>query len=102
VNEGRAGVTRLRKTAAREPGGLKLIVDPDGGTLELFDLEQDPRETRNLVGAGDPREGRALEVGRAATVEPLRGIGEGKENLEQEGLPPETLEALRALGYVED
>ena len=42
VNEGRSGATRLRKTAAMEPGGLKLIVDPDGGTVELFDLGRDP------------------------------------------------------------
>lgn len=102
VNEGRSGTTRLRKTAAREPGGLKLIVDPDGGTLELFDLERDPGETRDLVGAGDPRERRARELARRATPGPLPGVGEQAEDLEQEGLPPETVEALRALGYVED
>jgi arylsulfatase len=102
LNEGRAQVTRLRKTAAREGDGLKLIADPDGGTLELFDLERDPDEARNLVGTGDPRESPALEVGRVAATKPLRGLADGEENLEDEGIPPETVEALRALGYVED
>jgi hypothetical protein len=102
VNEGRESVTRLRKTATIERDGLKLIADPDGGSVELFDLERDPAETRNLVGNGDPREGRALDVARDATTRPLEGLGEGEENLREEDLPPETLEALRALGYVED
>ena len=81
---------------------MKLIADPDGGSVELFDLERDPAETRNLVGDGDPREGRALEVGRTAATKSLVGLVDGEENLEEEDLPPETLEALRALGYVED
>jgi len=102
VNEGRRATTRLRKTATMEAGGLKLIADPDGGTIELFDLARDPGETRDLVGTGDPREGRARELARRATPGPLRGVGEQEEDLEQEGLPLETVEALRALGYVED
>jgi arylsulfatase A-like enzyme len=102
VNEGRESVTRLRKTATIEANGMKLIADPDGGSVELFDLERDAAETRNLVGEDDPREGRALAVGRDATTRPLDGLGDGEENLEEEDLPPETLEALRVLGYVED
>jgi arylsulfatase A-like enzyme len=102
VREGREGVTRLRKTAVMEPGGLKLIVDPDGGTVELYDLQRDPSETRNLVGAGDPRESRALELARSRTPGPLRAFGDEEEDLEKEGLSPETRDALRALGYVEE
>jgi arylsulfatase A-like enzyme len=102
VREGREDVTRLRKTAVMEPGGLKTIVDPDGGTVELYDLQRDPSESRNLVGAGDPRESRALELARSRTPGPLRGFGDERENLEKEGLSPEVRDALRALGYVED
>jgi len=37
-------------------------VDPSRTRLEVFDLEADPGETRDLVEAGDPRVGRALRA----------------------------------------
>ena len=81
----------------RHGAGAEAIVDPDG--VELFDLDRDPGETRDLVGTGGP-EVQAL-VARRSAPGPLRAR-EQKEDLERRRPLPETVEALRALGYVED
>jgi len=102
VNESRSGRTRLRKLALIGPGGLKLILDPEEGAPEVFDLERDPEETRNLVGSERAGAGSLRERAARVAVEPLRGLLRGgAEDLEKEGLPPDAVESLRALGYVE-
>ncbi len=85
-------------------GGLKLIhvPDRDGHTYELYDLEADPGETRNLYRSGTPRIGgsrtrleTALAAWRARLLEPVDDASAALE-----GIDPRELERLRALGYV--
>jgi hypothetical protein len=63
------------------------------GTQELFDLEEDPRERRNLA-AANPDTLREL----AARLEAWRERGTQAGPAE---VSPEDREALRALGYVD-
>jgi arylsulfatase A-like enzyme len=102
VNEGRPERTHLRKLALIAPTGLKVIIDPDDGESEVFDLAHDPGETRDLAGSDRPDVRSLLKHATRGALEPLRGLGGGGENLRQEGLSPEAVESLRKLGYVED
>ena len=79
---------------ALRDGRFKYIQAP---RPELYDLKDDPHETRNLIGAEAPRAealrgalARRLEAERSAAP---RGAGAA-------GVPPELLEKLGALGYV--
>jgi arylsulfatase A-like enzyme len=72
--------------------GLGRSHDPE----YLFDLRSDPRETRNLIGGGDPEEPRL----RARLVEWIERTSRSAESEEVE-LDAETEEHLRALGYVQ-
>ncbi len=74
-------------------GSLKLVVD-DTGRVELFDLDQDPREERNLATPDDPRV-RQL----AAELERWRGLPSAEASGPAE-LDQESVDRLRALGYV--
>ena len=102
VNEGGLGRTRLRKIALLAPLGLKLIADPDAGTAEWYDLATDPGESRPLPDRPSRDQTSLREVASRRGAGPLRGLGEGGEDLHEEGLPREAVESLRALGYVED
>ena len=90
-----------RWTSASD-GRYKLIHIPlpHGEQLELYDLESDPGESRNLV--GEP----ASQVAAARLLRALKefadyGHGPGANSqAEPEGLTPEDLERLRSLGYI--
>jgi arylsulfatase A-like enzyme len=73
---------------------LKLIA-PEGGELELYDLSEDPGETRNLSG-------RMPGVARTLLAHLDRWATAPEHAHQPEpALDPETIEALRELGYVE-
>lgn len=74
---------------------FKLIVE--GGRTRLYDLQQDPRETRDLA-ARQP--GRVAAM-REAALQLRRVVGEGAEapSIETE-LDAEAQQALRSLGYI--
>jgi arylsulfatase A-like enzyme len=80
--------------AALVDGWRKLIVDYRGGGDQIFDLQSDPRETRNLRGESEV-EAKALRaqldsrVARRPRAEPHRA----------EDIDPTVRERLRALGY---
>jgi arylsulfatase A-like enzyme len=75
-------------------GRWKYIFGPDEGTRELFDLEADPGERTNIL---DTATDRAREM--AARLESWR---ERHEISNAVGvIPPEDLEKLRVLGYVD-
>jgi hypothetical protein len=106
ILSGRLPVAFLRAFShARDPGARAL---PPGAYYraaresEAFDLARDQGETRNLFGSDRPDVRSLMEHAAGVAVGPLRGLGGGAENLEKEGVPPETVESLRKLGYVED
>jgi arylsulfatase A-like enzyme len=75
-------------------GDWKLILGPEEGTRQLFDVARDPRERRDVA---------AEEPERAAELE--RRIADWRaqhtrEETAPEAISPEDLERLRALGYV--
>ncbi len=71
---------------------LRAVASATGG-FELYDLSQDPLESRNLA-AAKPEEVRRLRRSLVAWMRQARAMGD-----EEEG-DPETERALRALGYV--
>lgn len=75
-------------------GSWKLIEGPEEGTLELFDLERDPREQVNLAGE---------EPARVAALRQLIADWRARYGTDRGIAPlPEIDRArLRALGYVE-
>ena len=90
--------TNLRKARCIRDGRYKLIQVPYLGTEELYDLQEDPEETVNLLDAGDPPAitgilRRRLEVW-AESADPLPSHF-------MRGRRDENIERLRSLGYVE-
>ncbi len=77
-------------------GRDKLIVERTGKRY-LFDLEADPRETRNLAAARPERVAALAALGTAAWAE---GAAAGAPEIETE-LSPEAIERLRSLGYLD-
>jgi len=82
-----------RKAIVRWPA--KLVVDPKRGTRELFDLARDPAESHDLA-ERKPRVARRL----AALLEVELGREAGGASSEPAELDAETIEELRALGYL--
>jgi len=82
------------KLGVRE-GRFKYIDGPEEGTRELFDLEADPGERRNLV-AEQPETAAAL----GALVEGWRAGRSGPANQPLQ-ISPEERRRLEALGYTE-
>ena len=79
---------------AVQDGRYKLILTEPGRQVELYDLREDPREERDLS------QERAAERERLlAALE--RWLRETPASAGSAEIPPEKIEALRALGYVE-
>lgn len=112
------GVASMRSHVAYRLGPHKLIrrVDAEGAVHEeLYDLEADPGEERDLLADGAaPREPVAGVLRTLRTIADAHAareaglvdrLGEGAggpgEALDPEKISPERLEALRILGYVE-
>jgi arylsulfatase A-like enzyme len=81
-------------------GRFKLIQTPYLGTEELYDLDADPAEHRNLLKDAGPQEAalaqrlRGLLEAWAASAQPLA--------VRRSTLDLEAIERLKALGYLED
>ncbi|MFP4590696.1 MAG: sulfatase [Halobacteriales archaeon] len=78
--------------AVRTPAH-KLVVDRDAGTVELYDLEADPRERRDIADASPELVERLLVH--------LRPWLERNETVAEQSVDEETEEMLAALGYVD-
>jgi len=76
-------------------GRWKLIVGPEEGTLELYNLTDDPTEQDNLVGEEPERVAKL-----SALVNAWRREHE-RDSLDPPALPQQDRERLKALGYVE-
>jgi arylsulfatase A-like enzyme len=77
---------------------LIRIPAPDGDIHELYDLDADPGETRNLFRAEDPH-GRALVRKLDAWLAGFRAAP--KRSRASDAIDPATAERLRALGYMD-
>jgi arylsulfatase A-like enzyme len=77
-------------------GDYKLI--DGGGTVYLFDAASDPRERVNLADE-DPDRVAAMRQA-AAALRALLASGPSAAPVIETQLPPETIEALRSLGYI--
>lgn len=78
-----------------QEGPMKVIVHTEG-TVELYDLSEDPYEQDDL--AGDRTGVRRLSQERATYV--FSRLHSHSETLEDRGIDPEHVEELRALGYL--
>ncbi len=78
-------------------GELKLFTAPEEGRLELFDVEADRHERRNLA-SERPQEAAAMAA-RCLQIaaDLLRSAPAGEDEI----LSPEDLERLRSLGYLD-
>ncbi len=85
----------VEMVAARGPR-WKLIWQADG-TRELYDLQTDPVEQRNLTGAHDDRLA-ALQQPLMAWREDMSRLGDASQPV----LSGESLKMLKTLGYVDD
>jgi arylsulfatase A-like enzyme len=89
---------------ARAGGLLEVAVLKQGrkeilrlsGARRLFDLRNDPRESKNLA-AGDARPSPALADWLSRVQQGLKSLG----NLPAAELDPESIERLKALGYID-
>lgn len=81
-------------------GGHKLILDHVRGERLLFDLEADPGEQRNLA-ADLPERAAALEALFEAHVREAQRARSPRIAPVTHPLDPESLEQLRALGYMQ-
>jgi arylsulfatase len=78
-------------------GGTKLVLDTGRGTLEMYDLDRDPEERRDLA-ALDPRRAAAGRdrMQRLIASLPPRWAGPPADRR----LTPRDVEELKALGYL--
>jgi arylsulfatase A-like enzyme len=88
------GARFLRERQALYQGRWKLILSSDGAS-ELYDLEDDPTESRNLL-ESEPTLAGALEVRLRA----LLATRPGATTQDVPELTPAQLEELRRLGYL--
>jgi arylsulfatase A-like enzyme len=97
-SEGMDAESASRRKHAVIDRGWKLIRHLDDGRLELYDLNGDPRETRDLSASEDAR---VVSV-REALLAALEAYA-SREALERQEvqLDEDELDALRDLGYVE-
>jgi len=88
-----------RTQDAIRTNGWKLIQNMGSSSLELYDINQDPRETVNLIGKGLPIE-ETLKKVLHSWLEKIPGDHFALKNVKNQDLDPETLERLKSLGYV--
>ncbi len=86
-----------RRLRSIQSGGLKLIWGSDG-RHELYDLELDPNEERNVVGVAEYA-ARLAELEELLRVELERLSVGGRANSERAQPDEETLRELRKIGY---
>ncbi|MFQ5744420.1 MAG: sulfatase [Acidobacteriota bacterium] len=89
-----------RPLLALQEGSSKLVFDQLPGAVELFDLQEDPGERRNLAASEPVRAQLLLQellAQRHRNRLALAGVDVGRTGFE---LDPQTLEQLRALGYI--
>lgn len=79
-------------------GRWKLIERPEAGTFELYDIEADPLEMRDVAGE-HPDRVRELEAQMRAQIERAREVGEIFEGDGPVTLTPEQREHIEDLGY---
>jgi hypothetical protein len=77
----------------------KLILHREEGSIELYNLESDPKEERNIASAF-PEQVRSLQ-GRLLRLLPKRSPAEPSEQSEAPLDDPRLEEQLRALGYIQ-
>jgi arylsulfatase A-like enzyme len=99
VNEGRGTLTRLRKIAVIE-SRYKVIADLESGSAQLFDLERDPQESKDLSHVERDTTARLLDAARKHDPRPLHGFDPTGKTKGEDALTPEMLEELKSLGYV--
>lgn len=88
------GVLYGESERSLQEGTLKLMLDAQEGTVQLFDVASDPGETVDLAGRRQAEAARLRK--RLTTLHDHLRLPR-----ETEGLSPGVTEALRALGYVE-
>ncbi len=95
-----AGLGPIRKSLIA--GDLKLIYDVYADAFELYDLVADPGELHNIQGMDlAPDMAREEERLRAWTEQALELMDEQAGRMSAEDVPPEVLERLRDMGYIQ-
>ncbi len=89
--------TNQRKCKTVRAGQWKLIHRPVSGKTELFDLDADPRERRDLLEHSTPENAQRAE----ALLETLRAWSDEAGIAAVEDKSEESLSTLEALGYVD-
>ena len=93
----RAFFSELGELKAIRQADWKLILDVDSGEVQLFNLATDPGEQENLA-SSEPELAQRL---RDDLLRFLAGVATESNDSEHVPLDEETLERLRALGYVQ-
>lgn len=96
MNQRKQASSRGHLVAVRR-GGWKLIYNRTNRKMELYHLKEDPAETRNLA---EQEPERARDLLRLISAYDRDSAARGHRAKGQEALPPDVVEGLRALGYV--
>lgn len=89
------GVPGAWRALRTEDWKLIRIPHPEGDHIELYDMRSDPDETRNVYGAHSDEAANLLETLSAIEARTLQ-----QGDTDPGGLDDETVEALKALGYL--
>ncbi len=76
----------------------RAFIPEHPATVELFDLETDPGEQQSLLGSPDAE---TIQLASRLDAELRRLVEQRAGRAERIWLDPETLEQIKALGYVE-